>query len=59
MSVVSLKNAYANKIAGKINGPVLRAVDKNIFSLRYFQHCMACSFCHDACCRHGVDVDAG
>jgi hypothetical protein len=57
MSVVELKNAYASKIAGKIEGPVLRAVDRRIFSLRYFRHCMDCSFCHDACCNHGVDVD--
>ena len=53
MSVVQLKTAYASKVGG----PVLHAVDKQIFSLRYFQNCMACSFCHDACCQHGVDVD--
>jgi len=23
---------------------------------RYFGHCMACTFCGDACCTHGVDV---
>jgi hypothetical protein len=55
MTVVPLKHAYASKIGG----PVLRAVDKGIFSLRYFRHCMDCTFCHDACCQHGVDIDLG
>lgn len=38
--------------------PVLRAVDVRVFGLRYFAHCMECGFCKDACCQHGVDVDA-
>ena len=42
-----------------LGGPVLRAVDPNIFTLRYFTHCMACGFCKDACCNHGVDIDLG
>lgn len=42
-----------------MGGPVLRAVDPSIFSLRYFTHCMDCGFCRDACCEHGVDVDLG
>lgn len=37
--------------------PVLSAVDTAVFSRRYFTHCMQCSFCHDSCCQHGVDVD--
>jgi len=37
--------------------PVLSAVDVAIFERRYFTHCMQCSFCHDGCCQHGVDVD--
>ena len=53
MSVVPLKNTYPSKVGG----PLLHAVDKRIFSLRYFQNCMACSFCHDQCCSHGVDID--
>jgi hypothetical protein len=40
-----------------MGGPVLRAVDPRIFSLRYFTHCMGCGFCKDACCDHGVDID--
>ncbi len=42
-----------------LGGPVLRAVDPNIFTLRYFTHCMTCGFCKDACCDHGVDIDLG
>jgi hypothetical protein len=38
-------------------GPVLHAAERRIFSLRYFQNCMACGFCQDACCEHGVDID--
>lgn len=37
--------------------PVIRSVDLAIFSLRYFMRCMACSYCHDQCCDHGVDID--
>jgi hypothetical protein len=40
-----------------IGGPGLSAVDPCIFTLRYFTHCMDCSFCRDACCEHGVDID--
>jgi len=35
----------------------LKLVDPAIFALRYFTHCMACGFCKDACCDHGVDID--
>lgn len=42
-----------------MGGPVLRAVDPQIFTLRYFTHCMDCGFCRDACCEHGVDIDTG
>jgi len=38
--------------------PVIRAVDPDIFALRYFTHCMACGFCKDQCCNYGVDIDA-
>jgi len=37
--------------------PVISAVDPAIFQLRYFTHCLQCSFCHDWCCQFGVDVD--
>jgi Fe-S-cluster containining protein len=35
---------------------VVHQVDDAIFVRRYFGHCLACSFCGDACCDHGVDV---
>jgi hypothetical protein len=38
--------------------PVIRGVDTAIFQLRYFRRCLACSYCNDQCCDHGVDVDA-
>jgi hypothetical protein len=53
MTVISLATAYPCKSGG----PMLRAVDTAIFTLRYFTRCMACGFCRDSCCRHGVDVD--
>jgi hypothetical protein len=34
----------------------VREVDQAIFHRRYFGHCLGCSFCHDGCCEHGVDV---
>jgi hypothetical protein len=37
--------------------PVLDRVDTRLFTLRYFAHCMHCSFCRDQCCGYGVDVD--
>jgi len=51
--MIALSRAYESVMGG----PVLRSVDPVIFTLRYFTHCMACNFCHDACCEHGVDVD--
>lgn len=40
-----------------LKAPVLRAVDTEIFRLRYFTHCMSCGFCRDQCCSYGVDID--
>jgi hypothetical protein len=34
----------------------VKSVDPAIFRHRYFGHCFSCSFCHDGCCNHGVDV---
>lgn len=48
-----LSRAYA----ARDGAPVIRAVDPALFELRYFARCMACGFCADACCAHGVDVD--
>ena len=53
--MIALSRAYESVMGG----PVLRAVDPAIFSLRYFTRCMECGFCKDACCDHGVDIDLG
>jgi hypothetical protein len=53
MTIVPLSTSYPCRIGG----PTLSSVDTAMFSLRYFQHCMACTFCHDDCCKYGVDVD--
>ncbi len=53
MAVVPLTRGFAS-IFGN---PVIRAVDTDIFTLRYFTRCMACDFCHDHCCTYGVDID--
>lgn len=37
--------------------PAIRYVDPTIYRRTYFTHCLGCTFCHDACCDHGVDVD--
>lgn len=49
--------ALARDYACVMGGPVLKAVDPAIFSLRYFTRCLDCGFCGDACCDHGVDID--
>jgi len=36
---------------------VIRRVDPAIFTTRYFGACLGCTFCRDACCEYGVDVD--
>ena len=37
--------------------PIVEHVDITIFEKRYFTHCLECTFCADACCSAGVDVD--
>jgi hypothetical protein len=53
MSVIRLSRDYTC-VQG---APVIHSVDDAIFRLRYFTHCMACTFCKDGCCDHGVDID--
>jgi hypothetical protein len=53
MSVIALGRDYPSIFTA----PVIRAVDTGIFALSYFTHCMACGFCNDQCCDHGVDID--
>lgn len=33
-------------------------VDEDIFSRKYFAHCLDCRFCEDMCCSYGCQVDA-
>jgi hypothetical protein len=40
-----------------LGAPTLDRVDDVVFVCRYFTHCLSCTFCEDACCKHGVDVD--
>lgn len=51
--MIDLKTEYPSVFGA----PVLRAVDPAIFTYRYFTHCMSCTFCGDACCSYGVDID--
>ena len=51
-AVAPLARAYV----ARGGAPSVRAVDLAIFTRRYFGHCLACSFCNDSCCQHGVDV---
>lgn len=51
--LVPLSRHYT-AIAG---APTIDSVDRGIFERRYYAQCMACGFCADTCCAHGVDVD--
>jgi hypothetical protein len=53
MSVANLARHYPSIFAT----PVIDAVDRRIFLLRYFRNCLQCGFCKDHCCQHGVDID--
>ena len=53
MPPIPLSRAYPSRDGA----PVLTHVDPAIFRRTYFGACMACGFCHDACCTHGVDVE--
>lgn len=41
----------------RYGAPIIDRVDLDIFRRSYFTQCLLCSYCHDACCDHGVDVD--
>ena len=51
--VAHLPGAFASRYGA----PVIRRVATEIFTRRYFTHCLQCGFCRDACCYEGVDVD--
>ena len=50
--------ALSRSYPARGGAPVLTHVDAEVFTRRYFAACLACSFCGDACCDHGVDADA-
>ncbi len=54
MPIVDLSRNYTCRFGQ----PTVGRVDTAIFVRRYFMACMECTFCHDSCCRFGVDVDA-
>jgi len=51
--VIQLSRAFASRYGV----PSISQIDLRMYTLRYFTHCLACTFCHDWCCEHGVDVD--
>lgn len=51
--IVSLPRGFPSRYGA----PVIGRVDVAIFRRTYFTACLACMYCHDACCDHGVDVD--
>jgi hypothetical protein len=51
--------ALSHRYVCRSGAPVIHSVDLSIYSLRYFMRCMACGFCNDQCCNHGVDIDTG
>ena len=53
MSSRSLSRPYTCRFGA----PTLEQVNPRIFHLKYFGECMACTTCHDACCRFGADID--
>jgi len=52
-ALVELPKAFASRYGV----PVIRRVETEIFTRRYFTHCLQCTFCNDGCCSEGVDVD--
>jgi Fe-S-cluster containining protein len=52
--IVPLSRAYRSRQGA----PVIDRIDTDIFAKTYFGECLACTFCHDACCAPGADVDA-
>jgi hypothetical protein len=45
------------RFPSRYGAPIIDRIDVDIFRRMYFTHCLSCSFCEDACCDHGVDVD--
>jgi Fe-S-cluster containining protein len=51
--VIRLKKSYPS-IYGL---PVIHSVDTDIFEIKFFKHCLQCTFCNDQCCSYGADID--
>ena len=49
--------ALPQPFPSRYGAPILSSVEAAVFERHYFTDCMACTFCHDWCCSHGVDVD--
>lgn len=54
---MSSRHSLSRAYVARGGAPVITAVDRTIFTRRYYASCMACGFCRDACCSYGVDVD--
>src|SRR5258708_9039891 len=52
--IKQLRQAYPSRDGA----PIIAHVDLNIFVKRYFTYCLDCTFCHDACCLNGADIDS-
>ena len=52
-----MKTTLLKSYPSRYGVPVLSSVDTSVFTRRYFTRCMECTFCNDACCQYGVDVD--
>jgi Fe-S-cluster containining protein len=50
---LSLSRSYTCRFGA----PIIDRVDPRIFQLTYFAKCMDCTFCNDACCQYGADID--
>ena len=53
-----MQHPFSQTYVARAGAPKLERFDDAIFSRRYFAACMACGFCADRCCQHGVDLDA-
>jgi Fe-S-cluster containining protein len=51
--MIALSRSYASREGA----PVIDRVDERIFTLKYFRHCMDCTFCSDSCCQYGADIE--
>lgn len=53
MALQSLSRPYPSRYGL----PVLEQFDPRIYGFRYFGTCMDCTYCRDACCQYGADIE--